>query len=171
VLTWSGPLGCTLYFIDPDGGHRRPLPVGPPHTPVGTGHECFVGDTGQVLFSAFLEEGREGSLYLADPATSLVRPICRNAMCFGHVSASRYGRYFVADGFASPGAPIYIGSILTEKSGRLVGSGASCGSPEYTHPCPHVTADNRRLIYASDRTGIPQVYAAEVPPEFLASLE
>ncbi len=39
------------------------------------------------------------------------------------------------------------------------------------HPHPYLTADNRRVIFHGDRTGVPHVYAAHVTEEFLKSLE
>jgi oligogalacturonide lyase len=45
------------------------------------------------------------------------------------------------------------------------------GSPQYTHMHPYITPGNRRVIFNSDRTGIPQVYAADIPDDFLAKLQ
>ena len=36
---------------------------------------------------------------------------------------------------------------------------------------PYCTADGRRLIFNSDRTGVPQVFAASVPDGLLESLD
>jgi len=49
---------------------------------------------------------------------------------------------------------------------RCSGGGNQC-----THTHQYFTADNRHVIYNSDLyTGIPQVYAARLPDDFLASL-
>ena len=45
------------------------------------------------------------------------------------------------------------------------------GFPQYTHPHPYFTPDCRWVIFNSDRTGIPQIYAARVPGGLLESLE
>ncbi|MFH1614585.1 MAG: hypothetical protein ABIG61_05835 [Planctomycetota bacterium] len=171
VICWIGPQGCTLYLIDKDGKSVQQLPVGPPYTADCTGHECFVGDTGKILFSTFLDSNSRGSLYIAGPGDQKPRLVTENKIYFGHVSASKCGKYFVVDGFKQAGTPIYLGNINTGKFRRLITSGASSGSPEYTHACPYMTADNKWVILNSDRTGVPQVYAASVPEKFLESLQ
>jgi oligogalacturonide lyase len=35
--------------------------------------------------------------------------------------------------------------------------------PQYTHPHPSWSRDERKIVFTSDRTGVPQVYVAEVP--------
>jgi hypothetical protein len=53
----------------------------------------------------------------------------------------------------------------------LCDSGASGGSPQYTHTHPYITPGNTHVIYNSDRTGIAQVYAATIPETLLAELK
>jgi len=42
--------------------------------------------------------------------------------------------------------------------------------PEWTHPHPSFSADGSSIYYTSDVTGEPQVYLAEIPPEWLGAL-
>ncbi|MCC6391108.1 MAG: PD40 domain-containing protein, partial [Bryobacterales bacterium] len=35
--------------------------------------------------------------------------------------------------------------------------------PQWTHPHPSFSPDERLVVYASDRTGHPQVYVVELP--------
>lgn len=88
---------------------------------------------------------------------------------FGHISASVDGRYFVVDDFAN--GRVYVGSIATGRLLPLCDTGSSCGSPQYTHPHPYMTPGNRHVVFNSDRTGLGQVWAAEVPPGFLEALD
>jgi len=37
--------------------------------------------------------------------------------------------------------------------------------PQWTHPHPSFSPDEKRIAFASDRTGHTQVYVAEIPPE------
>jgi hypothetical protein len=66
---------------------------------------------------------------------------------------------------------LYLGCLATGRVLPFCDTGAGGGSPQYTHTHPYITPGNRHVIFNSDRTGIPQVYAAIVPPEFLAELE
>jgi hypothetical protein len=183
--------GTTLFVIDADGGNLRFLPVGPPITASATGHECFVADTGRVLFSvgwtspSFYESRHdarhpEGNLFTAAPGDA--RPTLFRAPehRFNHVSCSRCGRYFVADSHPGPGlfvngrcsaVSLVVGNLATGKCRVLVeDSQASGGGNQCTHTHPYLTADNRHVIYNADPGGIPQVFAARVPEGFLESL-
>jgi Tol biopolymer transport system component len=40
----------------------------------------------------------------------------------------------------------------------------------FTHLHPYMTGDNQWVVFNSDRTGVPQVYIAEAPADFLKSL-
>lgn len=94
----------------------------------------------------------------------------REAIGFGHVSASKNGEYFIADAWNVPGKPIIIGSIETGCYVTLCNPGASGRTPQYTHPHAYMTGDNKWVIHNSDRTGIPQIYVARVPEGLLDSL-
>jgi hypothetical protein len=98
-----------------------------------------------------------------------------------HVSVSRCGRYFVADahkggifreGRLQPVA-LVVGDLQTRKYRVLVDdTRASGGGNHCTHTHPYMTADNRYVIYNSDLyTGIPQVFAARLPDDFLDDLQ
>ena len=47
---------------------------------------------------------------------------------------------------------------------------ATGGGHQVTHVHPYITSDNRHVIFNSDGFGSPHVFAAEITPEFLASL-
>lgn len=88
---------------------------------------------------------------------------------FGHISGSVDGRHFVVDDFAN--GRVYVGRIATGRLLPLCDTGSSCGSPQYTHPHAYMTPGNRHVVFNSDRTGLGQVWAAEVPPGFLEALD
>ena len=187
------PQGGTLFIIDADGKNKRFLPVGPPLTAGITGHECFVGDSGRVMcsvgwnspdFQHMTHDSRfpEGNIMTAQPGDE--RPVVFKAPehFFNHVSASRCGRYFVADSFIGGGVfdankhlrsvSLVIGNFQTGKHRVLVqDSLASGGGNQCTHTHPYLTTDNRYVIYNADPNySIPQVHAAQIPPGFLESL-
>jgi hypothetical protein len=185
--------GTTLFVIDKDGGNQRYLIAGPPHTATCTGHECFIADTGRVLFSAMWDARSEydwrqdsrypqGNLFTAAPGDEKPTVFAAPEHHFNHVCASRCGRYFVADSIPDPGLfvngqlrswSLVVGNLETGRYRVLVqdtqGSG---GGNQCTHTHPYLTADNRHVIYNADPCyGPAQVFAARIPPGFLESLE
>ena len=44
-------------------------------------------------------------------------------------------------------------------------------APQHTHPHPSFSPDSRRVVFTSDRTGMAQVYEAEIPEELLERLQ
>ena len=168
-----GEEGATLFVIDREGGSFRPLPVGKPHTTPVTGHECWIGHTGEVILtvgSSAEDALRQGNLIAATPGAEAARVVARGFV-WCHISASRDGRFFVGDATNVPTKPIVVGSIRTGRHLVLCESGTSFGAPQYTHPHPYLTSDNRWVIFNSDRTGVPQLYAASVPDGLLEGLE
>lgn len=67
---------------------------------------------------------------------------------------------------------IVVGNLETGKYRTLVSNcSALGGGGQHTHPRPYLTADNRHVIFNGDSMhGSTQVFAAEVPEEFLKSL-
>ena len=163
VVRSVGPKGATLYVIDQDGKERPPLPIGRPHTPAVSGHECWLGESGRILLTT------QGSrIYTAGVGDKEAKLIARGSG-FIHISASPDGRFFVVDDIHS--GRLHLGCVATGKMAPLCDSGASGGSPQYTHTHPYITPGNHRVVFNSDRTGIPQVYTARIPQELLAKLE
>lgn len=163
VVRSTGPEGATLYVIDEDGGNERPLPLGLPHTTPVTGHECWIGDSGRVLCTT-----RGGKVYAAAPGDEKAELIGMGPG-FIHLTASPDGRFFVVDSIGT--GRLFLGCLATRRIEPLCDSGASGGSPQYTHTHPYITPGNARVVYNSDRTGIAQVYTARIPEEFLEKLE
>ena len=159
----SGPEGSTLYIVSEDGKKVRPLPVGTPHTVPVSGHECWVGETGHVLFTA-----RGGKVYLAQPDAEKPTLIATGAG-FVHLTASPDGKFYVVDSIGT--GRLFLGCIATRKVLPLCDTGASGASPQYTHTHPYITPGNHRVVFNSDRTGIPQVYTARIPEDLLQDLE
>ena len=165
-----GEEGATLYVIDRDGGNYRPLPVGRPHTGPVSGHECWVGTSGKIILTTCEAEWNE--IHLVAPGDARSRCLWRgigHCMAFTHIGASNDGRYFIVDDLSN--GYLYIGSLATGRLLPLCGTGASCAASQYTHPHPYLTPDNRYAIFNSDRTGLGQVWAAELPTGFLAALD
>jgi hypothetical protein len=178
-LASIGPEGATLFVIDIDGGNKRMLPVGKPHTWRCQGHQCWIGHTGEVLLATTVHpdevEGdhraamkQQGNLLMVRPGDDEAR-VAADGWCFWHPSASLDGRFLVSD--TTPEGTIVVGSLRTGKCRVLCESGTASGSPQYSHPHPYFSLDRKWVIYNSTATGVPQIYAASVPEGLLESLE
>jgi oligogalacturonide lyase len=60
-------------------------------------------------------------------------------------------------------------SLLAGEAPVMDGKETEYG-PEWTHPHPSFSPDGTSVFYTSDVTGDPQVYLAEIPPEWLGTL-
>ena len=173
-LRLVGDQGATLFVIDPDGGNYRQIPVGKPYSDwPATGHECWVGESGWVAYS----EGRphdvairSGNFLAARPGDDEARPVT-TGYYFNHISVSSCGRYFVGDATSSEGVPLVVGSMATGRSVILCRSETTPASPQWIHTHPYFTADNRSVIFNSDRSGVPQIYRVEVPSGLLEGMD
>lgn len=166
-----GEIGATLFLIDINGENHRTLPVGKPYTERCQGHQCWIGKTGEILLTIGgprEQMTEQGNLLAVRPGDEAARVVAKGVY-FDHTNASRDGRFFVSD--TSPDARIVVGSIQTGRWEVLCESGSSLSIPQYTHPHPYLSPDNQWVIYNSDRTGIPHVYAARIPEGFLEALE
>jgi len=186
------PVDGTLFVIDKDGKNLQYLPAGSPATAGITGHECFVGDTGRVLYSvswngsnehcfAFDSRYPTGNIFTAKPGDTEPTVFEMPEHLCNHVCVSRCGRYFVADSHGDAifkdgrlkAVSLVIGNLETGRYRVLVqDSWCSGGGNQCSHTHQYLTADNRYVIYNADMyTGIPQVFAARIPEGFLASLD
>lgn len=165
--------GVGLYSIAADGSDRKDFPVGPPHTAATTGHECWIENTDHVLVTLhdFHSDGtNRGTLLELSHDWRRARVVSASDDKWNHISASKCGRYFVTDCYRRPEKPIIVGSIKTGRTKVLCEGRTSGGGAQYSHLHPYMTGDNKWVVFNSDRTGLPQVYIAEVPKGFLESL-
>lgn len=146
------------------------LPFGPPNTHRCTGHNVWVPGKDKILASCRYAEDVGASLFAARAGDPRPRVVGKCHTFFAHVSASRCGRFWVADGYAESTTPIYIGSMKGGNYRRIIHTQTAYRGPQESHAHPYLTADNRWLIYTSSLSGRPQVYAASVPPGFLDGL-
>jgi hypothetical protein len=172
IILLIGEIGATLYVIDVKGKNLRTLPVGKPYTHPCQGHQCWIGKTGEILLTVGggprKQLAEQGNLLRLRPGDAEARVVA-TGLYFDHANVSRDGRFFASD--LAPDARIVVGSIKTGRSRVLCETGSSLSRPQYTHPHPYLSPDNKWVIYNSDRTGIPHVYAARIPEGLLAELD
>lgn len=165
-----GPEGATLYFLSVPAGKRTELRVGTPHTTPCTGHEAWIGETGAALLTVAAsgdyapERGNLLSVREGEPAK-----VVSKGHNFNHVGVSRCGKYFACDDWRPP-YPLVVGSIETGRSAVLCDSETSPTGTQDTHPHAYLTPDLKWLIFNSNRSGSPRIYAARVPEGLLAGL-
>jgi hypothetical protein len=158
-----GPEGATLYVLSVPEGKRTELQVGKPFTTPCTGHEAWIGDTGEMLLSVSArgdfapEKGNLLGVRAGQPARVIGR-----GYRFNHVGVSRCGRLFCCDDWQPP-FRIVIGSIETGKSAVVCDSKTQPSRSQNTHPHAYLTPDLKWVIFNSNRSGPAHVYAARLP--------
>jgi oligogalacturonide lyase len=151
-------------------------------------HETFLGTTGDLVFTIWPRElcrmdwttgavatiaqfncwhitpNREGSLvlcdtnhpdegiFLIDVPTGARRPVCLSESS-SQGSQWKQSRYAMPEDFAA--AHKQALSWMEVPTDTVYG-------PQWTHPHPAFSSDERRITFASDRTGYTQVYVAEL---------
>lgn len=158
-----GPEGATLYLLSVPGGKRTTLQVGTPYTTACTGHEAWIGNTREVLLSVSARDQfapEKGNL-LGVRASRAARVVAKGYR-FNHVGVSRCGRFFCCDDWQA-GYRVVVGSTTTGKAAAICESKTSPGRAQNTHPHAYLTPDLKWVIFNSNRSGFPHVYAASVP--------
>jgi len=140
------------------------------YTPRCTGHEAWVGQTDRVFFSTRYDEEAGTNIWIAGTDDAEPTIVCKTPVRFGHVSVSRCGNFWIGDAGSEEGVPLYVGRFGSGECRRLLNSHTEHDGTQASHTHPYLTADNRWIIYGSNRSGTPQVHGARVPEEFLASL-
>ncbi len=158
-----GPEGATLYLLSVPDGKRTELQVGTPYTTPCTGHEAWIGSTQEMLLTVSARDDyapEKGNL-LGVRAGSPARVVAKGYR-FAHVGTSRCGRLFSCDDFQGT-YKVVIGSNETGKTAVVCETKSSPTRSQNTHPHPYLTPDLKWVIFNSNRSGFPHIYAASVP--------
>lgn len=155
-------------------------------------HETFLGHTGDLVYTVWpralcrmdwqtgqrsticefnawhITPSRDGSkvlcdtnhpdlgLHLIDTVTGAIRQLCLTGSSNGG-SQWKTSRYALAEDFAAARSAAKTGAL----SWMEVSTDTVYG-PQWTHPHPSFSPDERRVVFTSDRTGHPQVYVVPV---------
>ena len=161
ISSGRDPLGRNVHLIDEDGTNLRVINIYD-----GNGHYNWLGPTKRILSG--LKPHRWG---IATVAEGEEREDLRyTGANFWHPSASYDGRFMVAD-TNWPDIGLQLISVKTARFRTLCLSGSSNGAPQWSHPHPLFSPDDRYVGFNSDMTGIPHVYVVEIPEEYKAELE
>jgi len=165
-----GDQGATLYTLSVPDGKRTTLRVGKPYTTPCTGHEAWVGKTGEMLLSVSAsgdwapQKGNLVGVREGQPARTV-----SGGYRFNHVGVSRCGRFFCCDDFQGS-HKLVIGSIASGKSAVVCESHTTPNRSQSSHAHGYLTPDLRWVIFNSNRTGFAHIYAASVPEGMIARL-
>ena len=181
-------VGVTLVLCKRDGTEQRVLPIARPFIPQGiSGHEAWLNNQPAFVYSTspahppYDDGERCGNLLMyrlgdEKPVVLADAP----DLYFGHVSTSACGRYWCCDAWNWPHdgedccrcAPrIFVGSVATRRFAVVCDVGGVWPRYENGHAHPYLSSDNRYAIFTSTRTGLPQVFRAELPVGFLEQLD
>jgi hypothetical protein len=96
-------------------------------------------------------------IFLIDVATGKPRHVC---MSDSSNAGSQWlkSSYALAEDFAAARSAAKTGSTLS----WMEASTDTVYGPQWTHPHPSFSSDETRIAFASDKTGYPQVYVAEL---------
>ncbi len=159
-----------LSFEVPDPPRMRWLAVSGEHTLPPSGHEAWMPGTDRIVFSTRMDEARNGNLWQVGLEDPRPRAVVNNHSYIGHVTLSPCGRFWLGDGYHEPTTPLYIGRLDTPKYRRLLDTHTGYRGKQVDHTHPYFTHDGRWIVFGSSRTGRPEVYAARLTEEFMASL-
>jgi hypothetical protein len=159
-------------------------------------HETFLGRTGDLIYTEWpralwrmswstrkrekmcdfnawhITPNRAGTLVLCDTnhpdrglnliecSTGAIHPVCPTLATNGG-SQWRTSRYALAEDFAAARS-----NAAKHLSWMEAGTDTVYG-PQWTHPHPSFSPDERLAVFTSDRSGHPQVYAVALPGECL----
>jgi hypothetical protein len=153
------------------GGKERRFPVGSPHTPNLSGHLAWIGTSDRICVTGDKNTDPPGMIWSAKVGDEKPTLVSSGPRWFYHIGVSRCGRYWVADTFEN-GVPIYVGNFASGKWKRAVFSRTPTNATEtHGHTHTYLTADNKWLIFTSQRDGHAQVYGAKLAEKWLESLE
>ena len=190
-IEFSGDPAPRMHRVRRDGsGMECLLEHGNDHFIV---HETFLGRTGDIVFTVWpklvcrmdwstlevrtiaefsawhITPNRAGSLVLCDTnhpdlgiftvdaATGARKQVCLSESS-NQGTQWKTSRYALAEDFAAARSAAKTGAL----SWMEVSTDTVYG-PQWTHPHPSFSADERMVTFASDRTGHTQVYVAEIP--------
>jgi hypothetical protein len=145
--------------IDAGGGEPRDFPVQRFHT------TTWLGDTGRL--QGCLSRPGRAIVTIAEGDTEPQRVVA--GPYFWHSGASLDGEWIAAD-TNRPDEGLMLAHVPTCAFVYLCESGSSNDEAFQSHPHPAVSPDGSVVVFTSNRTGMPQVYAAIVPEEMREAL-
>ena len=186
IVTLAGGKGADVHVIRDDGSDFRCYAFGRDGVEMCQGHQAWRGEQMSVVASVAIEgEERypllEATPVRAEPGTMhhgrlipgatrnrISRSMEREDSC--HFAFDPSGTKFVSDTFGYSGrhadCVIYVGVLPDEpdaalRTSYLLHPRSSFGYSQHTHPHPFQSPDGNVVLFNSDESGLPQIYAVE----------
>lgn len=156
---YYGPKLPRIVMLDGSGEHEIPLDR---HN----GHSAWMGPTGKVYTASVYGVNR---IDVCDQNGGQVENLVTGPPYFWHPGCDATGQWLVSD-TNWPDDGLWLISTRTKKMTRLCRSRSSNSHPGWSHPHPVVSPGGQVVLFNSDRTGVPHVYAAHVPEEMRQAL-
>jgi hypothetical protein len=121
-------------------------------------HSSWVGSTDRMQGGLLPPERALSWMHAEDEAHEIIA----QGAYFVHSSATPDGEWIVSD-TNWPNIGLQLVHIPSGRWDTICLDQSSFGHPQYTHPHPVISADGYKVLYNSDKTGIPQVYIVNVP--------
>ncbi len=155
---YYGPRLPRIVKLNGSGEHEIPLDQ---HN----GHSAWLGPTGKIYTASVYGVNR---ITMCDQAGGPVETIAEGPY-FWHPGCDPTGEWIVSD-TNWPDEGLWIINVKTKKKAKLCASMSSNSHPGWSHPHPCVGPGGKEVLFNSDRTGVPHVYAAHVPEELRKKL-
>jgi hypothetical protein len=97
-------------------------------------------------------------IFVIDAGTGARKRVCMSGASNGG-SQWKLARYALAGDFERAGSEAAGGKVLS----WLEAASDTVYGPQWTHPHPSYSPDERMVVFTSDRSGQAQVYAAQLP--------
>ena len=186
IVTLAGGKGADVHVIRDDGSDFRCYAFGRDGVETCQGHQAWRGEQMSVVASMAIESEErypllEATAVRAEPGTMhhgrlipgatrnrISRSMEREDSC--HFAFDPTGTKFVSDTFGYRGrhadCVIYVGVLPNEpeaalRTSYLLHPRSSFGHSQHTHPHPFQSPDGNVVLFNSDESGLPQIYAIE----------
>ena len=154
----QGPEHAGFYVSDLDGDEVKPFPFQQ------FAHCAWLGKTGPMQ-GTLLPPGHGITVMSSDHEEPTY--LTTGGPYFWHSAATVDGTWIVAD-TNWPDVGVQLVHVETGRYGCLCKTRGS--NADWVHPHPSFNRKGTRVVFASDRTGIPQVYLATVPDHLIKEI-
>lgn len=166
-----------MWLIDEDGGNLRC--VKQQAEGEACMHEFWVPDGSRLIYVSYTKGRQDREIWAVDPVTLENSRIMSMPPC-AHLMSNADGTLVVGDGAGQlgdvadktghafePSPYLHLFDLRTRTHRAICRHDSSWGdykgNVQATHPHPSFTPDERRVLFSSDREGVPALYLADLP--------